>query len=238
MPSLLFSQRYKGIHSDTMYFYANHNHQLNWWYALALKGHRTCKRLKTRRRDCQPHLYSQAAPKGAFLLPMYSCYPWTGLCTLSAISDHWQCLPATGSVCILLSLFCFVPQCQHSSLCTRNACCHIYISYSHVDRKSWVSFCPWYIPWFAQRYTLAVCWSACGYDQDIIQPQLFLCPFGRTVVLWFFLCPPWSFHRSPVVCISVRILCDNGIAILNVINCLYHHFYSSFITSFAQRCGW
>ena len=45
----------------------NHNHQLNWWYALALKGHRTCKRLKTRRIDCQPHLYSQAAPKGAFL---------------------------------------------------------------------------------------------------------------------------------------------------------------------------
>ena len=54
---------------------ANQNHQLNWWYALALKGPFACKRLKTRRIDCQPHLYSQAAPKGAFLLPMYSCHP-------------------------------------------------------------------------------------------------------------------------------------------------------------------
>ena len=50
----------------------HHNHQLNWWYALALKGPFACKRLKTRRIDC---LYSQAAPKGAFLVPTYSCYP-------------------------------------------------------------------------------------------------------------------------------------------------------------------
>ena len=44
----------------------NHNHQLNWWYALALKGPRTCKRLKTRRIDCQPHLYFRRRLKALF----------------------------------------------------------------------------------------------------------------------------------------------------------------------------
>ena len=130
----------------------NHNHQLNWWYAQALKGPRTCKRLKTRRIDCQPHLYSQAAPKGAFLLPTYSCYPWTGLCILSAISDHWQCLPEAGSLCIPVSLFCFVPQCQHSSPCTRNACCHTCISYLHAGQKSRANFCPLYPMIWATLY--------------------------------------------------------------------------------------
>ena len=57
---------------DSFRYTKNHNHQLNWWYAPALKWPRTCNRLKTRRIDCQPHLYSQVAPKGAFLLPAYS----------------------------------------------------------------------------------------------------------------------------------------------------------------------
>ena len=111
---------------------------------------------------------------------------------------------AAGFGYIPLSLSCCALWYLHSTLCTKIADSHIYISNLHVGRISSNYSLPWVIPWIAIHYIWVVCLPACGYDPVMLLLRWSLLFCSHIIFSIFFQYPLLFSHRWFLADISVQ----------------------------------